>query len=230
MNQKEYIGKKIRHYREDKLGISADKLGEMLEPKKSGKTVLSWERGRTEPDGNMLIQLCVIFGVDISDFYYKPSEYQYAVVTIDPANGSSWMEIPFYGSIAAGTPIEMINAEDTYLVPSKIVNEHPGHRLGVMQIDGNSFNAGGIYDKFYVVVDFDDKEPTNSHDPFAVSIDNSTATVKAIEKLENGIRLLPNSYDTTIKPMTFTYDECNDRDVSVLGKVIWTFAPFNYRF
>lgn len=229
MNQKQYIGNKIREFRKE-LGWSSRELGERLTPQKSESAVTSWERGRTEPDGNMLIQLCHLFGKDFKDFYYKMPEYHYELVSFDSSRQATWMEIPFYGSIAAGTPIEMINAEDTYLVPSKIVNEHPGHRLGVMQIDGNSFNAGGIYDKFYVVVDFDDKEPTNSHDPFAVSIDNSTATVKAIEKLENGIRLLPNSYDTTIKPMTFTYDECNDRDVSVLGKVIWTFAPFNYRF
>lgn len=230
MNQKEYIGKKIRHYREDKLGISADKLGEMLDPVKSGKTVLSWERGRTEPDGNMLIQLCVLFGVDISDFYYKPSEYQSAMVSFDSPNQSAWVEIPFYGSIAAGVPIEMINAEDTYLVPSKIVNEHPGHRLGVLQIKGNSFNAGGIYDGFYVVVDFDETEPKNDHTPYAVSIDNDTATVKAVEMLEGGIRLLPNSYDPTIKPITFDYSRDEGTDVSVLGEVIWTFAPFNYRF
>lgn len=229
MNQKEYIGKKIRHYREDKLGISADKLGEMLNPIKSGKTVLSWERGRTEPDGNILIQLCVLFGVDISDFYYKPSEYQYAVVSTDTSQ-SAWVEIPYYGAIAAGTPIEMLNVDDTYLVPSKIINEHPGHRLGVLKIKGNSYNAGGIFDGFFVVVDFDETEPKNEHTPYAVSIDDETATVKAIEKLEDGLRLLPNSYDPTIKPITFDYNKDDGRNVSVLGEVIWTFAPFDYRF
>lgn len=228
MSQKEYIGKKIRELREGKKW-SANKLGAMLKKPRSGKTILSWENARTEPDGDTLIELCMILGAEISDFYYKPPEYTYSIISLGE-DSNSWVEIPFYGSIAAGVPIEMIDVEDTYLVPSKIIREHEGHRLGVMQIKGNSFNAGGIYDSFYVVVDFDDKEPTNSHDPFAVSIDNSTATVKAIEELENGIRLLPNSYDPTIQPMTFTYDECNDRDVSVLGKIIWTFAPFDYGF
>ena len=48
--------------------------------------------------------------------------------------------------------------------------------------------------------------------------------------LEDGIRLLPNSYDPTIQPITFDYSKDEGRDVSVLGKVIWTFAPFNYKF
>lgn len=63
-----------------------------------------------------------------------------------------------------------------------------------------------------------------------MSIDSETATVKAVEMLEDGIRLLPNSYDPTIQPITFDYSKDEGRDVSVLGKVIWTFAPFNYRF
>lgn len=229
MNQKQYIGNKIREFRKE-LGWSSRELGEQLTPPKSESAVTSWERGRTEPDGNVLIQLRHLFGKDFKDFYYKTPDVHYEIVNLDSGGHPAWMEIPFYGSIAAGTPIEMINAEDTYLVPSKIVNEHPGHRLGVLQIKGNSFNAGGIYDSFFVVVDFDDTEPTNDHDPYAVSIDNETATVKAIETLEDGIRLLPNSYDPTIQPITFDYNKDEGRDVSVLGKVIWTFAPFNYRF
>lgn len=229
MDQKQYIGNKIREFRKE-IGWSSRELGEQLTPQKSESAVTSWERGRTEPDGNMLIQLCHLFGKDFRDFYYKTPEVHYGIVHLDSGSQAAWVEIPFYGSIAAGTPIEMINAEDTYLVPSKIVNEHPGHRLGVLQIKGNSFNAGGIYDGFFVVVDFDDDEPTNDRDPYAVSIDSETATVKAVEMLEDGIRLLPNSYDPTIQPITFDYSKDEGRNVSVLGKVIWTFAPFNYRF
>lgn len=217
MSIREVMANKLREARNAK-GLTAAEVGSQVG--KSAKAIYSWESGQGQPDADMLIALSRLYGLKVSDFYSsQPIEHE-----------TSWMEIPFYGSIAAGVPIEMIDVEDTYLVPSKIIREHEGHRLGVMQIKGNSFNAGGIYDSFYVVVDFDDKEPTNSHDPFAVSIDNSTATVKAIEELENGIRLLPNSYDPTIQPMTFTYDECNDRDVSVLGKIIWTFAPFDYGF
>lgn len=191
--------------------------------------VTNWTSGQNAPDIETIARIAQTYQVPLSDVLEgNTSRIEYSVIKL--SGEPSWIEIPFYGSIAAGTPIEMINAEDTYLVPSKIVNEHPGHRLGVLQIKGNSFNAGGIYDSFFVVVDFDDTEPTNDHDPYAVSIDNETATVKAIETLEDGIRLLPNSYDPTIQPITFDYNKDEGRDVSVLGKVIWTFAPFNYRF
>ena len=196
----------------------ADKIGA------TKQAVYNWMKGSNAPDIERIAKIASVYNLRLSDFLNPDHDSH-----ID-SRRENWIEIPFYGLIAAGTPIEMIDTEDTYLVPSKIVNEHPGHRLGVLQIKGNSFNAGGIYDGFFVVVDFNETEPTNDHDPYAVSIDNSTATVKAIEKLENGIRLLPNSYDPTIQPMTFMYNEYDDCGVSVLGKIIWTFAPFDYSF
>ena len=85
----------------------------------------------------------------------------------------------------------MIDRGDTYLIPQSIASEHPNS--GVFQAAGNSWNKGGIFDGFYIVVDFDIVEPANEHEPFAVSI-NDTCTVKSIQRLENGVRLLPNSY------------------------------------
>lgn len=79
MDQKEYIGKKIRELR-DSMGISAEDLGRMLSPVRSNSTVTSWERGRTQPDADTLIDLCLIFKVEISDFYFKSDEYVSSVV------------------------------------------------------------------------------------------------------------------------------------------------------
>lgn len=74
MNQIEYIGKQIRKYRKSR-SWSAGQLGAMLDPVKSESAVTSWERGRTQPDGDLLIQLCRIFEVEVADFYYNPPSY-----------------------------------------------------------------------------------------------------------------------------------------------------------
>ena len=74
MNQKQYIGKKIRDLREEK-GWTAAEFGEMLNPPKKEGTVTSWERGRTLPDADTLIDICIVFGTEISEFYYKSPEY-----------------------------------------------------------------------------------------------------------------------------------------------------------
>lgn len=221
MSVREVMAKRLKNLREA-AGLTAQEVGDKVG--KSAKTIYAWENGRGQPDADLLIKLSKIYNAKVNDFF------EYAVVSLDSPTNVSWVEIPYYGSIAAGTPIEMLNVDDTYLVPSKIVNEHPGHRLGVLKIKGNSYNAGGIFDGFFVVVDFDETEPKNDHTPYAVSIDDETATVKAIEKLEDGLRLLPNSYDPTIQPITFDYSKDDGRNVSVLGEVVWTFAPFDYRF
>ena len=75
MDQNSYIGQQIRHYRK-KNGWSARELGEMIKPKKTDSAITSLERGRTQPDGDILIQLCRLFEIEISDFYYDPPSFK----------------------------------------------------------------------------------------------------------------------------------------------------------
>ena len=49
MEQKQYLGAKIKEFRKERLGISAERLGQMLEHPVSRPTIHSWESGRTEP-------------------------------------------------------------------------------------------------------------------------------------------------------------------------------------
>lgn len=214
MSIREVMANKLREARNAK-GLTAAEVGSQVG--KSAKAIYSWESGQGQPDADMLIELSRLYGLKVSDFYSAlPIERE-----------SEWVEIPFYGSIAAGMPIEMIDREDTYLVPPEIAREHP--HSGVMVARGNSWNRE-IPDGYCIVVDFDIKEPENDREPFAVCVDGDTATVKAIQKLENGIRLIPNSYDPTIKPLVFDYAKDGDSSVTTLGKVVWAFAPFDYSF
>lgn len=189
------------------------------------QAVNNWLRGSNAPDIERIATIAHAYDMKLSDFLEPvDSSFDYSVISFDGAE-SPWVEIPYYGSIAAGEPIEMIARDDTYLVPKRIRKDHPNS--GVLRACGNSWNRGGIYDGFFIVVDFDDVIPKNDHEPFAVGI-NDTCTVKSIQVLENGLRLLPNSYDETIKPIVLDYDY--DKCVRTLGKVVWTFAPFDYDF
>lgn len=68
MNTREHMSEKIRQLRQKK-NISQADLGKMLSNPKRGGTVSSWETGRTLPDEDDLLDLCEIFGVEISYFY-----------------------------------------------------------------------------------------------------------------------------------------------------------------
>lgn len=58
---KEYIASVLKRLRTES-GLTADEVGTLVG--KSGKTVNGWENGRSQPDAELLLQLCDIYKVD----------------------------------------------------------------------------------------------------------------------------------------------------------------------
>lgn len=58
---REHIAKTLKKLR-IKSGLTADEVG--LKVGKSGKTVNAWENNRGQPDAEILIKLCDVYGVD----------------------------------------------------------------------------------------------------------------------------------------------------------------------
>lgn len=68
MTTREYMASKLREFRNAK-GLSVVEVGKHVG--KSDKTISAWEVGRGQPDADMLVMLCQLYGVEISDFYEK---------------------------------------------------------------------------------------------------------------------------------------------------------------
>lgn len=60
-------GDKIRDARKRKR-LSAEALGEKLNPPVTYAAIYAWEKGKNEPSVTYLVQLCDILGTDFSDF------------------------------------------------------------------------------------------------------------------------------------------------------------------
>lgn len=58
---KEYISSVLKNLR-TKSGLTAEEVGNLIG--KSGKTVNGWENGRSQPDAELLLQLCDIYKVN----------------------------------------------------------------------------------------------------------------------------------------------------------------------
>ena len=58
---KEYIASVLKRLRLQS-GLTADEVGNLVG--KSGKTVNGWENARSQPDAEILLQLCDIYNVD----------------------------------------------------------------------------------------------------------------------------------------------------------------------
>ena len=68
MVSENYIAEKLRELRKSK-GLDVETVGAGVG--RSGKTVSAWETGRNVPSAEMLITICMYFGVDI-DYFYPP--------------------------------------------------------------------------------------------------------------------------------------------------------------
>lgn len=78
MTAREYMAMKLREYR-NASNLSVNEVGEYVG--RSGKTVSAWEVKRGQPDADTMVKLCVLYGVDISDFYISDEEDPYAHLT-----------------------------------------------------------------------------------------------------------------------------------------------------
>lgn len=224
MDQKTYIGKKIRELREAK-GWTSAQLGNMLTNRKTDRGVLSWESGRTTPDAETLMELCILFGVEIAEFYYKSPKYMESTIAVS-LNDDDMVDVPLYGSIAAGVPIEMIEVEDVYPVPSAVANKYPDAFL--LKVEGESMNRI-IPNGSYALVD---PRETVEHDmkPYAICVNGFDATIKRVHHLNNGFELVPDSNDPTYSPKIYNYNEPDTDVITVIGEVVYYVLPFDWSF
>jgi repressor LexA len=99
------------------------------------------------------------------------------------------LEIPLYGKIAAGTPIEAISNSISFIsTPSNMINKGEHYAL---EISGESMINSGINDKDIAII----KRTTvaNNGQIVVALIDKTEATLKKFKKTSSKIVLLPSN-------------------------------------
>ncbi|WP_299399416.1 transcriptional repressor LexA [Pelagibius sp.] len=115
-----------------------------------------------------------------------------------PANDSEALQLPLYGRIAAGTPIEALRDYSTHVdVPSAMIGTGEHYAL---EVDGDSMVDAGILDGDTVLI-----ERCDSADNGAIVvalIDKEEATLKRLRRKGGAIALEPanQAYETRIFP------------------------------
>ena len=135
-------------------------------------------------------------------------------------------DVPLYGSIAAGTPIEMIAVEDTQQVPEKVYAAHPNAFL--LRVEGESMNR--ILPNGCLALVDPCSEVDRDGYPYAVCVNGYDATIKRVRKLNNGFVLEPDSMDPTYEPQVFNYNEPDTMAVTVIGRVVFYVLPTDWEF
>ncbi|OUN47348.1 hypothetical protein B5G20_05115 [Collinsella sp. An7] len=139
---------------------------------------------------------------------------------------NQFFDCPLYGSIAAGTPIEMIEIEDTFPIPSEMHARYP--KAFLLRIKGESMNRVLPNGCMALV----DPCETIEYDgePYAVCVNGYDATVKRVRALANGFKLVPDSTDPTYKPVVYDYGVEGTEVITVIGRVVWYCVPFDWSF
>lgn len=188
--------------------------------KKIGTTqqqIARYESGENDVKSSVLVKMSNALDVTIS----------YLLGMKDSTIPSTAMtDVPLYGSIAAGTPIEMLEMEDERPIPSKVHARYPDAFL--LRVVGESMNRI-LPNGCFALVDPCDAVERDGQ-PYAVCVNGYDATVKRVRRLNNGFVLEPDSTDPTYEPRTFNYNEPGTQAVTVIGRVVYYVLPEDWRF
>lgn len=183
-------------------------------------TLRRWEQGANEPDMQSIIQLATLYKCSTDEIL--GSKFGKTVRRI----GSSMVDVPLYGSIAAGTPIEMIAIEDTQQVPEKVYAAHPSAFL--LRVEGESMNR--ILPNGCLALVDPCTEVERDGLPYAVCVNGYDATIKRVRKLNNGFVLEPDSTDPTYQSKVFNFNEPDTMAITIIGRVVFYVLPTDWEF
>lgn len=136
------------------------------------------------------------------------------------------VDVPLYGAIAAGTPIEMVPVEGSQPVPSEVRRRYPDAFL--LKVEGDSMNKI-LPNGCYALVDPCATVERNGA-PYAVCVNGYDATIKRVNRLNNGFELVPDSTDPTYCKQVFNYNEPDTQTITVIGEVVYFVLPFDWHF
>lgn len=206
----------IKELRE-RAGYSQEELGIKLG--KTRSAVSQYESGKIIPRMGVIEELASIFGISKSEIIGDTP----LVFTKD---ASGFVDVPLYGSIAAGKPIEMVEIDETHPVPTKVMDKYPDAFL--LKVKGRSMDKV-LPDGCYALID-PCEEVERENQPHAVCVNGYDATIKRVRNLANGIELDPDSTDPTFKPSVYDYADENTEEITIIGRVVYYVLPFDWGF
>ncbi|MES2146311.1 MAG: transcriptional repressor LexA [Pseudomonadota bacterium] len=103
-----------------------------------------------------------------------------------PAAANDMMEIPLYGRIAAGTPIEALQGTESFAVPAALLG--PGEHYA-LEVSGDSMVEEGILDGDFALIR--KTETARDGEIVVALIDHEEATLKTFRREGGMIRLDP---------------------------------------
>ncbi len=152
----------------------------------------------------------------IKKFDAEAAEKQASAAPI-PANSNDIVELPLYGKIAAGTPIEAIaNENDRVKIPADFASA--SGKLYALTIDGDSMIEAGINDGDTVVIQ--ECQTARNGDIVVALIDDQEATLKEYRQVGSEIHLIPHNPSHETRVMS-------KGNLKIQGKLVSLFRTYH---
>ena len=196
-------------------GWSQQDLADKLET--TQQTIQRYESGARDIKASMLIKLSATLGVTIS--------YLLGMENASLPNTNT-VDVPLYGRIAAGTPIEMMEMADAQPIPASVYAAHPNAFL--LRVEGESMNR--ILPNGCLALVDPCPEVERDGLPYAVCVNGYDATIKRVRKLNNGFVLEPDSTDPTYQSKVFNFNEPDTMAITIIGRVVFYVLPTDWEF
>lgn len=190
----------------------------------SDTTYQNYEYGKRDIPGEVLIAAADLYGTTV-DYILGIVSYRgkYTKVTSEE---SDFIDVPLYGAIAAGTPIEMTETEGAFPIPFRVYQQYPDAFL--LKVEGESMNKilpNGCYALVAPCI-----EVKHDGQPYAVCVNGYDATIKRVHKLNNGFELVPDSTDPTYKSTVYDYGVEGTETITLIGRVVYFVLPYDWGF
>jgi len=117
-------------------------------------------------------------------------------------------ELPLYGRIAAGQPIEAIAGNETITVPPPLRTENPCY---VLEVKGDSMIEEGILDGDWVVIE--QRDHARNGEIVVALVNGEEATLKRIEQKQGQVILHPAN--SSMEPMSYLPEQVRIQGVLV---------------
>lgn len=131
-----------------------------------------------------------------------------ALEIVEPgANDARAVKVPLLGRVAAGTPIEAIEDQETVTLPEEMLGRRETFTL---RVQGDSMIEDGILDGDIVVVERQNDAPNGAT---VVALVNGEATVKRFQRKRGRIHLIPAN--AALQPIIANEDEVELRGIVI---------------
>ena len=181
------------------------------------QTIQRYEKGTRNIKSSVLAQLSEVLDVTVA---YLLGMSESGTPQADAVN------VPLYGSISAGKPLEMADAEAMYPIPVDVCDRWPNAFL--LRVEGESMNRilpDGCYALISprTAIDYDGQ-------PYALHVGTCDATIRRVRRLACGLELLPDSTDPSFAQQTIEPANHGAPSLSVIGRVVWHCIPYDWSY